>query len=102
MKSLSEPIGVRPGSPTAEVIAGIDLDETAVVTGRYAGVGIEAVRTVTFAGRHRRGLTAITGRHALKAISGVELKSDGPAQSGIQRSLGRKVPCVWRAFVSGA
>lgn len=102
MKSLSEPIGVRPGPPTAEVIAGIDRDETAVVTGRYAGVGLEAVRTVTFARRHMQGPTAITRRHALRAISGVELKSDGPAQSGIQRSLGRKAPCVWRAFVSGA
>lgn len=56
MKSLSEPIGVRPGSPTAEVIAGIDRDETAVVTGRYAGVGLEAVRIVTFAGRPGKAL----------------------------------------------
>jgi len=80
MSTLQEPIGSGFGaaSTTADVIAGINLSgKTAIVTGGYAGLGLETTRTLTSAGArvivpardHQKAV------NALKGIDGVELEA---------------------------
>jgi NAD(P)-dependent dehydrogenase (short-subunit alcohol dehydrogenase family) len=70
--------GFGPASTTADVIKGIDLTgKVAVVTGGYAGLGLETVRTLTAAGAQVLVPARDTDRAsaALKRIDGVEIES---------------------------
>jgi NAD(P)-dependent dehydrogenase (short-subunit alcohol dehydrogenase family) len=80
MRTLQEPIGSGFGaaSTTADVITGIDLTgRTAIVTGGYAGLGLETTRTLASAGAkvivpardHQKAITALNG------IEGVEIEA---------------------------
>jgi NAD(P)-dependent dehydrogenase (short-subunit alcohol dehydrogenase family) len=79
MRTKQEPIssGFGPATTAEEVIRGIDLSgKTAIVTGGYAGIGLETVRVLSAAG----ATVIVPARDTTKAgkalqnIRGVELK----------------------------
>ncbi len=78
MTTLQQPIhsGFNAASTTAEVIAAIDLrGKTAIVTGGYAGLGLETTRTLSSAGAQVVVPARDLGKaeQALKGIPGVEI-----------------------------
>src|SRR4051812_38370319 len=79
MTSIQAPIGSGFGaaSTTADVIRGIDLSgKNAVVTGGYAGLGLETVRTLVGAGAKVTVPTRDLARaeEALARIDGVTIE----------------------------
>jgi NAD(P)-dependent dehydrogenase (short-subunit alcohol dehydrogenase family) len=79
MRTQQEPIlsGFGPATTAGEVIRGIDLSgKVAIVTGGYAGIGLETVRVLSAAGATvivpARDITK--AKQALQNIKGVELK----------------------------
>src|SRR5258707_15579715 len=71
MTTKQEPIGSGFGaaSTAAEVIRGIDLSgKTAIVTGGYAGIGLENVRVLAEAG----ATVFVPARHRAKAASALK------------------------------
>ncbi|HXB09275.1 MAG TPA: oxidoreductase [Puia sp.] len=80
MQTKQEPIGSGFGaaSTAAEVIRGIDLSgKTAIVTGGYAGIGLETVRVLADAGAtvFVPARDKVKAAAALQGIKGVELSA---------------------------
>jgi NAD(P)-dependent dehydrogenase (short-subunit alcohol dehydrogenase family) len=80
MTDLQQPIdsGFNAASTTRDVIAGIDLHgKTAIVTGGYAGLGLETTRTLSSAGATVIVPTRDVGKakEALRGIVGVEIET---------------------------
>jgi NAD(P)-dependent dehydrogenase (short-subunit alcohol dehydrogenase family) len=78
MKSKQEPIGSGFGaaSTAAEIVRGIDLSgKTAIVTGGYAGIGLETVRALADAG----ATVFVPARDKAKAAAALDgIKGAGP------------------------
>src|SRR5882757_611391 len=87
MTTKQEPIGSGFGaaSTAAEVIRGIDLSgKTAIVTGGYAGIGLETVRVLTEAGATvfvpaRDMAKAASALKAIKNVQQLEMDLLDPA-----------------------